>query len=545
MAIDIVTTKYGQMKGEELTGKYAGITTFRSVPYAQPPVGELRFRDPVNPAPWVGVMDVSHFAGRPYQEMETGITTEPWASDFYYQGNPPMSEDCLYLHITTGAQSPEEKRPVFMWFHGGGLSSGYYSEIEFNPAELARKGVIVVSVGQRLNVFGYLCLPQLSAEQGGTSGNYGLKDEVKALDWVYENIAAFGGDPENITVGGQSGGTAKSTGLATSPKAAGRVKRCINQSNLAWMRGYQTVDAAGESAKAYLKNIGLDPDITPEELRRVPAYRFYDMKEKVWGFDAVGGLPGSMVCDDKFVAHVSAQENMAEFASEVDYLSGGNLGESSLSSPMLMPGEKFETAQAFYNFMKDKLGNLYDKYEFEKNWPVTDENADYMGRVLASQAFANSFGSMGGVIINRYFGAYRAKHAPKARNFSYVFAQIPPSRPEEKGTFRDEDNLLAWHSGELWYTFASLRENVPTCRPWREEDFQTAQMVSSYWVNFIKTGDPNGVDDEGRPLPFWPESRENFGWMLLKAQPEAHDGLTEIDKLALELIRKEGEYPEI
>ncbi len=547
MGIGIVTTKYGKLRGEELSGKYAGITTFRSVPYAQPPVGELRFRDPVELTPWVGLWDAKFFASRPMQVMNAATDAEPWTSDFYYTGVPPMSEDCLYLHITTGAQSSDERRPVFMWFHGGGLTTGYYSEIEFDPSELAKKGVVVVSVGQRLNVFGYLCLPQLCAEQGGISGNYGLKDELMALKWVRENIAAFGGDPDRITVGGQSGGTSKSTGLATSPKAVGQVKRCINQSNLAWMRDYLTMEQAGQNGRAYLENLGLDPDITPEELRRLPANRFYHMKETPKGFGAANGLPGSMVCDGVYVMNVSAAKNMDDYASNVDYLSGGTVGESALRSRDLLPGEgSFTSAADFYGFMRERLGDLYDKYDFEKLWPVTDENADYQSRVLASRVFAgNRFGVMGGVIMNRCFGAYRAKHAPKARNYSYAFGHYTPSRPEEKGTFRDMDNLLAWHSSELWYTFSSLRENVPPVRPWTEVDFKLADQVSSYWANFIANGDPNGKDGQGNDLPFWPESRENFGWMFLGDTPVGHDGLDEIDKLALEYIRREKLYPDI
>ena len=188
MALEIVSTKYGQVRGviEE------DVLLFKGVPYAAPPVGELRWKEPQDPAPWQGVRDCDTYGPRPVQPSQGGLGFEPWASDFYYMGCTAYSEDCLYLNIATDAQSPEEKRPVYMWFHGGGLSSGYSYEVEFNPAVLAKKGIVVVTVGQRLNVFGYLSLPQLSAEQGGISGNYGLMDEVKALNWVRENIAAFG-----------------------------------------------------------------------------------------------------------------------------------------------------------------------------------------------------------------------------------------------------------------------------------------------------------------------------------------------------------------
>ena len=533
MGIGIVETKYGKLLGEELTGKYEGITTFRSVPYAAPPVGELRFRPPQDHEPWKGVLDATHFASRPYQQMGSGLSFEPWASDFYYEGYPPMSEDCLYLHITTGARDSSEKRPVYMWFHGGGLATGYYSEIEFDPCELARKGIIVVSVGQRLNIFGYLCLPQLQAEQDGKAGNYGFMDEVKALDWVRENIAAFGGDPDNITVGGQSGGTWKSGALASSPYAVGKVRRCINQSNLNWIQTYDTMEDAGKDAMIYLEKCGIDPDLSPEELRRIPADRFY--KAEV-AFGAPGGLPSRMVWDGDYIRYQSGVQNVQEFASEVDYLSGGNVGEGSFHT--FGDRGKFETAEAFYQVIKGKIGDLYDKYDFESLWPVTAEDAETKSRILASRGIAS--GIFGGVINNRYHGAYRAVHAPKAHNYVYSFGHFTPSLPEEAGQFRDMNNLMAWHSSELWYTFASLRKNVPPVRPWTDVDFKLADMMSSYWANFIATGDPNG---EG--LPFWPESRENYGWMYFGDVPEGRDGLDKLDELCLEYLKNSGEVPEI
>ncbi len=541
----LAKTRFGDVRGAELTGKYAGITTFRSVPYAQPPVGALRFRPPVDPEPWDGELDATHTAPRPMQESTSGLSMEPWASDFYYLGNPPMSEDCLYLHITTGAAEPGEKRPVFLWFHGGGLSSGYYTELEFDPSELARKGIVVVSVGQRLNVFGYLCLPQLSAEQDGHSGNYGLMDELKALDWVRENIAAFGGDPDNITVGGQSGGTAKSTALATSPLAVGKVRRCINQSNLAWRRDYMPMEQAYEGNRLYLENLGLDPDITPEELRALPANKFYKLQKEVgFGFGVPGAIPGMMVCDGVTVAHVSAEQNMAEYGAKIDYLSGGNVGEGSVRGGMTLgPARKFETAREFYDFMREKIGSdLYDQYDFESLWPVTDENADLMSRVLSGRAFGGGLGS--GVIVNRYFGAFRARTAPEAHTYSYAFGRFIPCRPEERGTYRDTDNLLAWHSGELWYTFGSLRDGMPAIRPWEPVDFVLAEQISSYWANFMATGNPNGTDSYGNVLPFWPESRENFGWMeITNTAPVGHDGLDELDKLALAYLSRTDNLP--
>lgn len=546
MSLNQVKTRYGVLQGEELCGRYEGITTFRAVPYAAPPVGKLRFMPPADPEPWEGVRDCTKFAPRPMQPNIDFSRAEPYGKDFYYQKPyPERSEDCLYMQITTGAASPEEKRPVYMWFHGGGLAMGYYYEIEFDPSELAKKGVIVVSVGTRLNVFGYLCLPQLKEEQGGICGNYGLKDSLKALGWVYENIAAFGGDPDNITIGGQSGGTAKATALALTPQQKGKVKRCINQSSLAWGSTFYSVDEACEDGQGYLKTIGLDPDISLEELRKVDAEVFYsaprDPNRRMPGPGERGiGLPGNMVWDGVYIKYPTHVENMAAFGGAVDYLAGGNQGEGSLRG--FNDKKAFESAEEFYAFMKEKLGDLYDKYGFEEHFRVIDENATEKSRELA--AFGLS--QRGGVVVNRLFGAYRAKNFPSARNFSYVFARYTPCTEEEKGTERDVHVQMAWHSSELFYTFASLRkndgaENVPPARPWTDYDVELADIMSSYWANFIKTGDPNG---EG--LPYWPESREDLGYIVLGDEITGHKGLEgPIDELCFAYLKKQSRFPEV
>ena len=277
MSIGTVETRYGKVQGVELEGKYSGITLFKGIPYAAPPVGELRFAAPVPPVSWEGVRICDHYGDAPIQVFaDTKAGSVLWTMrEFHLEEYPPMSEDCLYLNICTGAKEPGEKRPVYMWYHGGGLVNGYSFEPQFDPSEMAARGIVVVQVGTRLNAFGCLALPQLREEQG-TSGNYGLMDQLMALRWIRENIEAFGGDPENITAGGESGGCTKATVLAAIPASKNGVRRVINQSGNMWLRRLISPAQAEEKGRAYLCYLGIDPDTPVSELRKLDAMRLFD-----------------------------------------------------------------------------------------------------------------------------------------------------------------------------------------------------------------------------------------------------------------------------
>jgi len=533
MALDIVRVQQGLLSGVAQTGNYEGNTVFSGVPYAKPPVGELRWA-PTQPAePWEGVRVCDKHAPAAWQNfMPEGLNMEPYTKDFYFMGNPPVSEDCLYLEITTGAQAAGEKRPVFMWFHGGGLNSGYSYEIEFDGNELAKKGIVVVSVAQRLNLFGYLVLPQLTAEQG-KSGNYGFMDQLMALEWVHENIAAFGGDPDNITVGGQSGGSLKSCMMAGSPASKGWVKRCIPQSGLKWLEKFDTVAEAEPKGQAFLTNCGIDPNASLEELRALPPEAFKPLPGKP--MDPFS-MPGKMVCDGELVPYTEMRRCLAEFAGNVDFMAGSNLGEADVfAAPGFGSRRTLETAEAFYAHFRELLGDLYDEYGFEDLVSVTDENAWWTARVLASQGLCKPgmVNFSRNLMINRLFGMSRAEAAGK--NYCYLFTRLLPITPEEVGTQRDPQVQMAYHSSEMFYTFASLRENVPPARPWTAEDFDLAQTISSYWANFVATGDPNG---EG--LPYWPQAKDDYGWMDLGDTPKGGQGLNgKQEELIERFVRKE------
>lgn len=531
--IGIVSTKYGLMSGLELGGAYEGITQFRGIPFAAPPVGELRWRPPQDPACWEGVRSCTNYAPAIVQPSDGDLDAEPWATDFYYMGQMPQSEDCLYLNVTTGASSKEEKRPVFVWFHGGATDHGYSYEIEFDPRELARKGIVVVSVPQRLHALGYLALPQLSEEQGGKSGNYILMDDVKALEWIVENIEQFGGDPENITVGGQSAGTGKSGSLAFTPYGREHVKRVINQSGLYWLRENKTLKEYEEACREYLKKLDIDPDLPLSELRKLDARTFIPKKR-------IGPAPYALVYDGDLVPDLSCVDSMKKYGIKFDYLAGTNLGETMIKPGTVRGQLGFLDVQEFYDYAKQELGDLYEEFDLENLLKLTPENVDRETRRLASNGLICTERSKGGLMLNRYLGAWRKKVAPDKKSFNFLFSRISPSRPEDDGTARDPKKLMSWHSNELWYIFASLRPGTPPARPWEDVDFKLADLMSTYWANFISTGDPNS---EG--LPKWPESDETYSYAEFEDTIIAHEGISEVDKLICKYLEKKDAFPDL
>lgn len=538
MGIGIVTTRQGRVEGVEFDGEYAGITTFRGIPYAAPPVGERRWRPPEEPQAWDGVRRCDSYGPAAVQTF----LHDRHAKEYYYTGTPVCSEDCLYLNVTSGAVTAGEKRPVYIWFHGGGLTNCYSYEPQFNPQEMARKGIVVVTVGHRLSLFGYLALPQLTREQGGRSGNYGFMDELKALDWVTENIAAFGGDPNRITVGGQSGGSLKAAALAATPASSGRVKGVISQSGLKMKCQFRTLESAEQQGRNYLRYIGLDPDTPLEVLRRMSTEEiFCDAPRAV--------MPGDMICDAELVPFPELQQAIDRYAAQVDFLSGSNLGEADVfaasraalgTDPVQEYVREIRNERDFRAHFRNLLGTLYDEYDGDRTLTVENGNPWRTARHLAGLGLAGWEGMnfSRNVMLNRLFGAHRKTIGHTGRTFTYYWTHLEPCRPEDYGTERDPEKLLAWHSSELWYAFGSLRPGVPPLRPWQPQDYAVACWMNDYWVNFIKSGDPNGG-----ALPAWPASDEHFGWMELGNEPIPHVWEnTRMEKLIRAFVEKEYNF---
>ena len=223
----VLTIEGGQIQG--VASSVKGVTIYKGIPFAAPPVGDLRWKEPQPVVPWEGVKRADTFGPGAMQAQHD--SSNPWTSEFYWE-DPEFSEDCLYLNVWTPAPGkPEKKLPVAMWIHGGAYTGGWGYEPEFDGKVWAEKGVVLVTVNYRLGVFGFLTHPLLAEESPhGVSGNYGILDQIAALKWIHANIAAFGGDPENITILGQSAGAGSVKTLVTSPLTGGLVKKAIIQS---------------------------------------------------------------------------------------------------------------------------------------------------------------------------------------------------------------------------------------------------------------------------------------------------------------------------
>lgn len=520
---NIVDTAYGKVQGINHTGDYADVVEFRGIPYAAPPVGDLRWKPPVDPEPWEDVLVCDTYKDIPMQVLG-GAEVEPYLSDLYYDGVPKMSEDCLYLNImTTGdSMNADAKKPVFVWFHGGGLNSCYTFEPEGNGEAFAKNGIVFVSVEQRLGAFGYLSLPQLTEEQG-QSGNYGLMDQIKAMQWIKENIANFGGDPENITVGGQSGGTTKAMSMEASPMMDVEVDRLILESGLKYTSPFATQEEAENQGVAYLQDLGLDGEISLEELRNMDALELLD--------NTSASYPQSMNQDGLYVTYADIKDAVeAGVFDNVSILSGTNMGEGSYP--------QVTNAEDFYAAYKEQLGDLYDKYDFENLVKVTDVSAGSTSRELGTYGLGTNISRS--LMVNRLFGKMMAERTGGAtKNYSYVFSQVTPESITDIGTERSAASQWAWHTSEMWYAFDSIREGVPEVRQWRDWDYELAEKMNQYWSNFIKTGDPNG---EG--LAEWPVADENMGYIDFGAGIAVHnEELCELEQLMAEFTSNQFGLP--
>lgn len=531
MSLTRVKTAYGWVQGEELTGDYEGIACFKAIPYAKPPVGKLRFAPPVPPEPWTGILEVNRWPDIPLQNELTG----PAAMELYFEPMGKQSEDCLYINIHTPARAANEKLPVLLWYHDGGLTNGYAYDPRFQAKRMAREGMVVVSVGHRLGTFGYLALPQLKADDGCV-GNYGFMDTLLGLQWVRDNVAAFGGDPDNVTLSGESGGTVKCCALAACRQAKGMFKRVINQSGLQWKLQIDTEAQAFKRGQDFLRQLGLAPDISAEKLRALPV-------EKLMLPIDPHDLPGKISMDGKYFTGLFEDALMENIAS-VDFLNVVCGGEGTPGYPVEYLNEKgrIDSVKHFYAFYRDLLGEAYDAYDFEHLVPVTSDNLEEESFRIATLGLAPNVRSnvARNLMIARLFSLYTAKAHPGNKAYTARFSQLWPRRvdydPQDHAFERSmAEHPLSPHGSDMWYSTGALDAIDTPYRVWTEADHAASGHFIQYLANFVKYGTPN---DAAGALPHWPE--EPMAWMDVSATPRGHqNGEEPLDKLIEAYVRKE------
>jgi para-nitrobenzyl esterase len=412
------------------------------------------------------------------------------------EGSPPMSEDCLYLNVWTPAESAAARLPVMVYFFGGAFTEGAGSVPLYDGAALAAKGAVVVTMNYRLGAFGFFAHPALTADSPHhVSGNYGIMDMLASLEWVQRNIAAFGGDPGNVTIFGQSAGAMAIASLVASPRAAGLFRRAIAQSimGLGVAPGMTALAQAEEAGAKAASEAGVT---TAAGLRALSP------DQVVANFRSAGMIvDGWAIPEDPAITFAEGRQN------DVDILFGANKNESFF--PARTTPEQFEQqAERRYGPLAKAYLGLYPH-------ATNDEAGRSSAEAFSDETFWKA----------RVYADYQRKQGNKA--YVYWFAQNPPA-PDGQGP------LPATHASEVPYVFDNLGElplfpdrSIPELAAASKADQTVAERMSSYWVNFARTGDPNG-----KGLPNWP-AYSGLGRLdaaILDAAPQS-ESLPSLDRM--------------
>jgi para-nitrobenzyl esterase len=452
-----VKTVEGKVHGKTINeGK---VKAFLGVPYAAPPVGDLRWKAPEPPARWKGVREATNYGAHCAQ---VSVFT-----DMVFPDSGPR-EDCLYLNVYAPAEAgPKSKLPVMFWIHGGGYAGGAGSEPRHNGDFLPTKGVVLVTINYRLGVFGFLVTDELAQEGGGVAGNYGLLDMVAALEWVRANIANFGGDPGNVTIFGESAGSLAVSTLMASPMARGLFQKGIGESGsaLGGILGGKTVAEQGKAGSTWVASLGVK---SLQELRAMPTAALIEAAGKK---GAVGFAP---VIDGKFLTEPEVDTYAAGRQAHIPLLAGWNRDEGSFFTMRGMTVEQWKTMAE--GLFKERSAQFLELYPGQTDEQALRSAIDYGGDSFIA------FGTWKWVEAQRKTG--------QSPVYRYHLELASPPSKFHPGSF-------AFHSDDIEYVFGTLDTRPGS--EWRPEDRKLSEQMMGYWTNFAKTGDPNGPG-----LPEWP-----------------------------------------
>lgn len=451
-----------------------GLNEFKGIPYATAPVGPLRWKPPQPLTAWTGVRKADHFGPRCMQR--------PVFSDMVFRSDG-MSEDCLYLNVWTPADSSRKKLPVLVYFYGGGFIAGDGSEPRYDGTSLAQRGIVTVTVNYRLDVFGFLASTDLAAESPEhAAGNYGLLDQRAALQWVQRNIAAFGGDPDQVTIGGESAGSMSVSAQMASPLSKGLMHRAIGESGamlgnlnptplaqatregeaFARRAGARSLDQLRAMSAQVLLDAAGQKDV-PEFRPTVDGYFLPRPPEAIYEAGEQAHIPLLLGANSQEGSYVSLFEDLAPTPDNYRAAVQKRFGEHAAEALKLYPGQ-------------------------------TEADIKASGTALAGDQFI-AFSTWQWMRLHRQTG--------QAPVYYYYFTQARPAKRDRSST----PDAGAVHSGEIEYALGNLSGNDVFA--WTAADHHVSNIVQGYWVRFIKTGNPNGAG-----LPKWPVAADKDGGLL-------------------------------
>lgn len=512
LAISFVFAQRPQVKVDE--GAIEGITlssgveTFRGIPYAKPPIGDLRWKEPQPADHWTGIRKMDGFGSSPMQK--------PIYGDMRFR-SPGISEDCLYLNVWRPKVEITGKLPVLVYFYGGGFNAGDGSENRYDGESFAKAGIVVVTVNYRLGIFGFFAHPELTKESSKhASGNYGLLDQYAALKWVQKNISAFGGDPDEITIGGESAGSMSVSAQMGSPLSKGLFKRAIGQSGSVFNLRYGTVSLVEQEQQgiAFATKINAQ---NLSQLREIPANKLLDRASEP------GAFMTRLIVDGYFFPKSPLEIFEGGEQSKVPLLAGWTSTEAPYAAFM---GKSYPSPDNYERLVREQFGAKAD--DVLKLYPGKTENEVIKSATaLASDNFI-VYSTWKWLELQRknsgqpvYVYTFSKARPPMSPAYSDVQTGLAGGISKKSANATDKGDDLppalpgASHASDIEYLLGNLKSNDVFA--WTEDDYKVSQLGQRYFMNFIKTGNPNGGD-----LAIWPKTTATDKFMnILNLNVEA------------------------